>query len=270
MAARSEEGEAADWPAVGEWPSLADAWEHALVILAMNLECRVDDAGGRYAVRADPAHGEAIRRELEQFEAEEAERRAPVEARVFPAGLELAGLWVLSLLAVFYWQLHDPELTSRFGNSSRDVIGSGEWWRPFTALFLHGDVGHLLGNVFIGGMFCLLVAQSIGPWLGWLLILAGGTLGNALNAWVHYPEIFRSIGASTATFAAVGILAGAATVRAWRQHSVREFKPLLVPVMVGLTILAMFGTGGGNTDVGAHITGVGAGVALGMGAGIRR
>ena len=49
---------------VGEWPSLSEAYEHALVVLAMNLECWVLDGGGRYALHADPAQVPLIQREL--------------------------------------------------------------------------------------------------------------------------------------------------------------------------------------------------------------
>lgn len=260
-----------DWPAVGRWPTLAAAYEHALVVLAMDLDCRVDDgADGRYAVHADPAHEAAIRREFEVYAAEERERRERVDPPVFPAGVELAAFWVGALVLMFLWQVREPALTARFSNSSEALVAGGEWWRPFTALFLHGDFGHLLGNIMIGGIFCLLVAQSFGAWRGWLLILAGGTIGNALNAGLHYPGGFSSIGASTATFAAVGILVGSGLWLAWQSRSYRELKPLMIPVFVGLTVLAWFGTGGDNTDVAGHVLGLCSGAALGFFAAGRR
>lgn len=261
----TQRADESEWPAVGRWPTLSAAYEHALVVLAMNLDCRVDDGDdGRYAVFADPAHEAAIRREWEHYAAEESERRERVEPPAFPVGVELAAAWVGSLVLMFAWQVRNPDITGRLSNSSEALLAGGEWWRPFTALFLHGDFGHLLGNIMIGGMFCLLVAQSFGAWRGWLLILAGGTIGNALNAWAHFPGGFSSIGASTATFAAVGILAGSGLWVAWKSRSYREFKPLLVPVVVGLTILAWFGVGGENTDVAGHVLGLVCGAVLGF------
>jgi rhomboid protease GluP len=261
----------AEWPAVGCWPSLAAAYDHALVVLAMNLDCQVDDGeDGCYAVRADPAHAAAIRHEFAVFAAEESQKRERVDPPVFPAGVELAALWVAALVVVFLKQVADPQLSSRFSNSSEALIAGGEWWRPFTALFFHADFGHLMGNVFIGGMFCLLVAQSIGAWRAWLLILAGGTLGNALNAWAHFPEAFQSIGASTATFAAVGILVGGETLRAWRARSYQLIKPLMIPLFVGIIVLGWFGTGGETTDVAGHVAGFGSGILLGLLAGARQ
>ena len=91
--------------------------------------------------------------------------------------MELALLWVLSLVGVFLVQIKDPAIVDRFSNSSIGLFFENEWWRPFTALFLHADFPHLAGNVMIGGVFCVLVAQSFGQLRGWLLILASGVMG---------------------------------------------------------------------------------------------
>ncbi|MCB1845652.1 MAG: rhomboid family intramembrane serine protease, partial [Halioglobus sp.] len=40
-------------------------------------------------------------------------------------------------------------------------IREGEWWRVFTALTLHKDVGHLLGNLGFGALFGLFAARVI-------------------------------------------------------------------------------------------------------------
>ncbi len=252
---------------VGAWPSLAEAHEHALVVLAMNRECLVHAGDGLYALHAEPDHAAAIRREFELYAAEQSERREPAEPPLFPAGVELAMLWIAALVGMFVWQGRDPALTDRLLNSNLAVFDGGEWWRPFTALFLHADAAHLLGNLGIGGLFCVMVAKSIGALRGWALILAAGTLGNAINAWLHLPESFRSLGASTATFGAVGILVGVFSMHAWRAGSYRRLRPLLGPVMVGLVVLGWYGTGGGQqdgvTDVAGHVAGWSCGVALG-------
>lgn len=252
---------------VGAWPSLAEAQEHALVVLAMNRECWIFPEAGHYALHAPGVEAEPIHQELALYEREQAERLRPVDLPVFPAGLSLAGLWVLAMLAVFLRQGMDPTLAERFCNSSVALMEGGEWWRAFTALFLHADAGHLISNAGLGGVFCVMVAQTLGAWRGWAMILAAGTVGNLVNAWARYPENFLSLGASTATFAAVGILAGVATVRAWRLHSLRELRPLLVPVLAGLMVLGWYGTGGegggGNTDVAGHVAGWVAGFTAG-------
>lgn len=259
--------DAADAPAglvpVGEWRSFAEASEHALVVLAMNLECWIFPGHGTYAVFAEAAHAGAIRREYRLYEAEQAERREIADSPLFPAGAGLFCTWALLLLAVFYRQGRDGFFTDRFCNSSTAMVEGGEWWRPFTSLFLHADVSHLLGNVAIGGIFCVMAAKVLGALRAWPLILLAGTLANALNAWLRYPENFESIGASTATFAALGILAGASSRSAWRHRSYREFRPLLAPLLAGLMLLAWYGSGGENTDVAGHFLGWTCGALLG-------
>lgn len=267
------EDEAAGLAAVGEWASLAEAHEHALVVLAMKLDCWIVEEAGRFAVHADPSRLPAIERELALYREEQAARRERIEPPVFPAGVELALAWVGVLVAVFLWQGRSPGLDDRFCNSSRVLVEGGEWWRPFTSLFLHADPGHLLGNLTIGGTFCVMVAQSVGAWRGWALILAAGTLGNALNAWLRHPADFQSLGASTATFGAVGVLTGAACLRAWRDRSARPLRAVLVPLVTGLIVLGWYGTGGGGEgpevgriDVAGHFAGWGFGLLLGVAA----
>lgn len=255
---------------VGVWPSLSQAREHALVVLAMNLECWIFPTEEKFALLADPAKAPVIRHEFALYEAEQAERRVRVEPPVFPAGIELALAWAVSLLAVFWWQAKDLTLADRFCNSSLALIDGGEWWRTFTSLFLHANAGHLLSNVFLGGIFCVMVAQTVGAWRGWALILAAGTLGNLANAAARYPDAFLSLGASTATFAAVGILTGVATLRSWRLHSLRELRPLLVPFITGALILGWHGTGGDDAErinVAGHLAGWSSGLILGLLAG---
>jgi rhomboid protease GluP len=213
------------------------------------------------------ADAPAIRREFSLYAAEQTERREWVDPPLFPAGIEMLLLWIIGLTTTFIVQGYDPAFTERFCNSSRGLVEAGEWWRPFTALFLHADIGHLLSNICIGGIFCVMAAQTLGLWRAWLLILLGGMLGNALNAWARYPGDFASLGASTATFAALGLLTGAALASAWRSRSYRELRPLIAPLVGGLTMLGMYGLGDGtalsNTDVAGHFAGWSCGVMLG-------
>jgi len=249
---------------VGVFPSLSQANEYALVVLAMNLDCwmRLEAGGEHYALYADPAFAVAIRDEFALYTAEQSAPVKPLEPPIFKSGIELALIWALVLVFVFLNQT--ASVADRFCNSSWALYDYGEWWRPFTSLFLHGSFNHLIGNILIGGIFCVLVAHSIGPLLGWVLILASGTLGNVATARFYYPEEFTSLGASTATFGALGILVGGAACLAWRSRSFRRLGGAVIPIVAGAVLLGWFGAGGPNTDVLGHLFGFAMGGALGL------
>lgn len=248
---------------VGQWPSLDEAYENALVVLAMNLDCFVREVDGLFALEVEQEREGAIRHELSEYAAEQQDWRERAELPVGVVGMELAVFWAISLVGIFLLQLKDPEISDRFCNSAVDVVAGGEWWRTFTALFLHGDFPHLAGNLVYGGVFCFFVAQSFGQVRGWILILASGVTGNALNAVYYYPENFYSLGASTATFGAVGLLVGLGIVLAWKSRTYRMLKPVVVPLAGGLVMLGLFGVSDGDTDVMAHVFGWLSGVVLG-------
>jgi len=262
----------ADWAAVGSFPSLAEAQDHALVILAMRFDCwiKLDGESGCATLMADPVHEEAIHREFALYAAEQDAHRAnlrpPEEHNTYELRTELTILWAASLIMVFLFQGKDPSLVYRFCNSSLSMVDQAEWWRPFTALFLHANIGHLLGNLLIGGVFCVLVAPALGAWRGWFLILSGGAAGNALTAFFHYPDPYLSLGASTATFAALGLLVGHGIYHSWNTR--HRFRPIIAPLGAGMILLGWFGGGGGDgrTDVLGHLLGWSVGILIGLAA----
>lgn len=266
----SDPEDLATWQPLRAWPSAGEAQDYALVVLAMGMECGVFQHEGAFWVFVDVNHAQAVRDEWELYDEElqvlRHPRQAP-ESRVFALRLDLAMLWLLTLLVVFFAQGRNPALSDRFCNSSHALMLDGEWWRPFTALFLHADGPHLLGNALLGGVFCVLVAHAVGAVRGWLLILACGTLANAVNAASRMPDEFRSLGASTATFAALGILVGHAMRLAWMTRSFHGLRMLFVPLIAGGILLGWFGGGGadaGNVDVAGHILGWAIGVIAGF------
>jgi len=139
-------------------------------------------------------------------------------------------------------------------------IRAGEWWRVVTGLTLHADAAHLLVNIGFGGFFGTLLAREIGGGLAWLLILAGGAAGNFLNVIVQRPS-HSAIGASTAVFAALGILA--AYLWTGRRLIRDTWARRLAPVVGAIILLAWLGTGNENTDIVAHLTGFIAGFSTG-------
>ena len=120
----------------------------------------------------------------------------------------------------------------------------------------------LLSGLFFG----TLVSRSIGPWRGWALILVCGTIGNTLTSAITWPDSFTSIGASTAAFGALGILAGLGFATTLRQRVRLPWARIAAPVLAGIILLGWLGGGseGGNTDVLGHVFGFGTGLTAGI------
>jgi membrane associated rhomboid family serine protease len=267
----TEQADEEQWVDVARFPSLDEAQENALVALAMGEAIRVDhgDVPGEFELRVEPAAAPRVSEELREYAAEaEVKPPPPLVSTSWshhPAGVLHYIVWAAVLLLVFRQQSQVPSLAERYASSSIGLIADGEWWRPFTALFLHGDGGHIFGNLASGAVFGMLVSKSIGPWKGWALILLAGTVGNAITSAVTYPEPFRSLGASTAVFGALGILSGIGLVENFREELRMPWMRVLAPLLAGLVLLGWLGGAepGAGVDVFGHVFGFSAGVLLG-------
>lgn len=240
----------------------ATLMEASLVLTAVSIEHRIEAEDHLCALLVPMSLAQRATSELHKY-GQENRYLPPPPRTVFT--IDSGWIGVLGYLLVI-WML--PWLEANWahawreaGNMQAGLVRDGEWWRCITALTLHADLGHIIGNSLFGAAFGLFVGRYLGSGFGWLLVLMSGALGNAMNAWIQ-PDEFRSIGASTATFGALGL--GAAYV--WRRgyFKGRGWRRGLAPVFGAIALLAYTGVGGENTDVVAHFTGFAAGVALGM------
>ena len=187
-------------------PRQPRAMEATLVLVAMEVphELLRDDQGWSLFVPA--SHASRARHQLDLYWTENNQPRAQPRT----ADIVDSGWWgIIGYLCVI-WSL--PFVTSLSGNPllaqgrlDAGAVMSGEIWRVVTALTLHGDIAHIMSNSLFGVIFGLFVGRHLGSGLGWLLVLICGALANMLNALIQ-PESFRAIGASTATFAALGLV----------------------------------------------------------------
>ena len=238
----------------------------SLVLTAIDIDNGIDTDGTEW--RLWVPYGEATRAqvELEKYSQENRPRFAPR-----PQVITIDSGWpgVLCFLLII-WLLPSLEAAATLGWHWRDIgemnaglVAAGQWWRTITALTLHADLGHLMGNSLFGAVFGMFVGRHLGSGLGWLLILACGAIGNSLDAWIQ-PDDFRAIGASTATFAAVGIV-GAFVWRRGYYHAI-DWRRSVAPIFAAIAMLAFTGMAGENTDVVAHVMGFAAGLCCGVGA----
>ncbi|HVO31790.1 MAG TPA: rhomboid family intramembrane serine protease [bacterium] len=133
---------------------------------------------------------------------------------------------------------------------------AAEPWRAITALTLHADLGHVVANAGAIFVFVTLAAWRLGPGVTVAVVLASGALGNIL-AGALYGSGVVSLGASTAVFGALGLLAALSLTDPARRRGV------WVVLAASGALFGILGTSPG-TDVLAHFMGFLAGLAVGI------
>ena len=238
----------------------------SLVLTAIDIDNDIEPDGVQWCLWVPHAQAARANAELETYVTENRPGHTP-RARV--TKIDSGWIGVIGYLLII-WMLPSLEATGTFGWNWRAagamdaaLVIDGEWWRTITALTLHANLGHLMANSLFGAVFGLLVGRHLGSGFGWLLVLLGGALGNALDALIQ-SEDFRSIGASTATFASIGIV-GAFV---WRRGYYRavDWRRSLAPIFAAIALLAYTGIEGENIDVIAHVMGLAVGLCCGFGA----
>ena len=234
--------------------------EHALVLEAVGIRCEVLARDGGFALAVEARDGDRAREQLRLYRDENRARPPrPDPGLGVQDGLVCACLYGVTML-LFDLLQRDQALGLdwwRAGVSHAGLIRDGEWWRAVTALGLHTDTAHLAGNLVFGLVFGFLAGELLGWGLAWSGMLLAGALGNALNAFAQAPD-HTSVGASTAVFATLGILAA----YTWKRRRSRINR--WVPLAGGVALLAFLGMGGERTDIFAHLAGFGSGCLFGL------
>ncbi|MDQ8182163.1 rhomboid family intramembrane serine protease [Pelagicoccus sp. SDUM812005] len=168
------------------------------------------------------------------------------------------------LIAVFACQNEFPKIVPLAVNSSAGLL-QGEWWRTVTAVTMHADLGHLAGNMLGLSIFAYLACRYMGGGLAWTLVLLSASLANLSNAWLRAGDAFSSLGASTAVFAALGLLAGYPVGAYLRSKVGIQTRDWLVPFFGGCVAFAWMGGGEFPTDVAGHFWAFGYGCILSVG-----
>jgi membrane associated rhomboid family serine protease len=200
-----------------------------------------------------------------RIERSERSRRLALPPARGATNLEAAMAYTCALaLVVFHLRLESSGHWAgfiRLGRSQAALVLEGQWWRLVTALTLHSDLPHVLGNTLFGGFFLTAVAGRLGIGVAILCFVTTGTIGNLANA-LYYGSAHSSIGASTGVFGLVGVLAGLA---AWHRHQTAlPGRGAWVALAAGLAIVAMLGSGGPGVDFSAHLFGLAAGGLTGL------
>lgn len=183
----------------------------------------------------------------------------PVRAHPIGAGLWGCGFLVLVFLSFGPYDSDIPWLREAALDSTAPIT---DWWRPITALTLHSGFPHLAGNLIFLAVLGSSVCVRYGLGLGWSLILISGILGNLLTARLS-DGYHLSVGASTACFGALGIVAMDQAFRNLRRsgHWRSIWSRAWIPLCGALAMLGFMGTRPGSDLVG-HAMGFLAGLAV--------
>ncbi len=173
-----------------------------------------------------------------------------------PPTLLLVGSLALLYTVTGPWSGHSPWFSNGAGDADA-ILNAAQYYRLLTALTLHADVVHLLGNCLFGGFLFHFFCKLTGNGLGLFSMLLTATLANYINVVLH-GDSHLFVGFSTAVFAIIGMLAMIS-----RGHRRNKRYLRLLPFMAGAALLAMIGSSGERTDLGAHFFGLSCGLIFG-------
>ena len=271
------------WTEVSRSGDRRKSREHELVLQAMGIPHGTMHADGVLLLLVRTEDGARAIEQIERYERENVGWPPREETPAPISDGAIAIVLYAAVLLVAYALDH--------GGTKRDLwaagaavagrIRGGEWWRAVTALTLHTDVSHVVGNLLFGGVFGWILARSVGAGFAWAGFVLAGAIGNLLNAALQ-PADHVSIGASTGVFGALGIQVAFEWLRR-RETGASKWRTWL-PIAMGLALFLWLGTGGGSfsvtdtareterklteitsrVDVMAHVTGAAVGLLVGF------
>lgn len=171
---------------------------------------------------------------------------------------------VAFLFEISVGDLNDPEVLHRVGAlESYAVVVQGEYWRLFTALFLHGGFTHLLFNIFALYILGPPLERSIGTirfavcYLVSGLASSAGVVGLTVLGFVKVAQL---VGASGCIMGIVGTWAGFLL----RHRHAPQAKQRLGNVVMIIVIQVAFDLSTPQVSMAAHLCGLVAGFLLGL------
>lgn len=235
------------------------------MLAAVGIPSQIIEFDHAFVVQVATGDVAAASTHLTQYELENPPRR-PARADVPPrrfahawVGCVAYAAWLIGVAYVISNGLVRLDAFSR-GDLYDARVRAGQWWRAWTALTLHLSGSHLAGNLFAGLWFGYLAGRQFGVGTAWLLIVVGAGFADLLEALIG-PPWYRSAGASTAVFTALGLMAA----HTWwtRRGTAQSWLRGWIPLGAGVVLLGWLGTAGKHTDIMAHILGFAFGVLFG-------
>jgi len=168
------------------------------------------------------------------------------------------------LFEISFGDWNDPEVLHQIGAlEPYAVVEQGQYWRLFTALFLHGGFVHLLFNIFALYVLGPPLERSIGSVRFALCYLISGLASSAgvvLLTLIGLVQVTQLVGASGCIMGIVGAWAGFLLRHRHAPHA----KQRLANIFMIIVIQTAFDLSTPQVSMAAHLCGLIAGFFLGL------
>lgn len=228
----------------------------SLVLSSVGISHKILNAIGTTSLQVSEEDLHAARFQIQAYKDENKNwpPKPDTSLKTFEPLLQPPTLLLIGALALFFtvtgpWSANSFWFSKGAGDAAK-ILQQHEYYRLITALTLHADTVHLLGNCFFGGFLFHFFCRLTGNGLGMFTMLLTAGLGNFINVRLHGEE-HLFVGFSTAVFAVIGMLS-----MLGRHNRVSKRYIRIIPFMAGAAFLAMIGSSGERTDLGAHLFGL--------------
>ena len=240
--------------------SRRQAMDWSLVLLSQEIESVIDysQEDDTWALTVAPEHYDKALAALQQYQLENRgwawRQTLPVPGWRFDWSCTA---W-LFLVLVFYW-LQGQVALQPAGVMDSQAVRAGQWWRLFTAVWLHADPAHLATNSALGLVLLGLAMGRYGTGTGLLAAYLAGVGGNLLPLLLSTAR-HQSLGASGMIMGALGLNALSSWTH-WRGDPHRT-RLVLGGLGAGILLFVLLGLTPG-TDILAHLGGFLSGLVAG-------
>ena len=242
--------------------SRRQAMDWSLVLASQGIEATIERSAERerWLLLVTPHELERARESIRLYRAE---NRGWSWRKELP-GADLELHWGAIVFCVALAMLHSltvyqlPFIEDR-GMMDNVAVRAGEWWRLFTAVFLHADLAHLTSNIVFGLIVLGLAMGRFGAGFGLLAGLFAGAAGN-LAGQIFYSGIHHGLGASGMMMGALGMIA-VHSISLWKSNP-RAARYIVSGLAAGMFMFVMFGVDP-KSDLIAHAGGFIAGAVFG-------
>jgi len=148
-------------------------------------------------------------------------------------------------------------LVLNYGIQVNLLIQNGEWWRIFSAMFLHAGFLHVLFNMFSLYIFGPELEKIAGKARFITIYLLSGIVGNVATYLLN-DSSYGSLGASGAIF---GIFGAFGALVYYTRRTMPMLRKLILPIIVISVIMTFIQP---NVNVYAHLGGLVTGFILGL------